>query len=190
MVSVQEALESALATAVTALDEVDLEMKSLDEKRARLLREREGLMLALERHTGAPPATPVTSQAEATRWSTMYRNDAILEVLREYNSPLAPAELSEILQSRGRAQDTGHLISSGLSKLKDQGKVMRRGHGRWTLATRSTDAEDPVAAGSSDGVPTTASGGESDVETPDHDHRDNHADRSGDRGYRPSVVSS
>jgi hypothetical protein len=73
-------------------------------------------------------------------WSRMARTDAIAALLEQTGRPMSPAEMSEVLMSRGRKEDTARLVSASLSHLRRQGRVESAGHGVWVHAGSAESA--------------------------------------------------
>lgn len=170
MTEVQKVLESALNDVREDLDRIEVEWKALGEKRDRAMRERDGLLLALERHTGAPVATNAASTNEATEWTRMNRSEAVLKVLGEHGEPLSPINITAALRRNGRVKDTSALVSSTLSKLQEQGRAVREGYGAWAVATPQ-NTSGPDESGPEVQVTTTGAGGDSNA-APDENHGD------------------
>ena len=65
--------------------------------------------------------------------TSLPRTEAVLHVLRESAQPLSAVEISRRLGEAGRHRDQPKYVSAALSTMKQQGKVMKRGHGKWSL---------------------------------------------------------
>lgn len=124
---------------------------------------------------------------ESSEWQHLPIMDAARRALVELGRPANGKEVHGYLIKVGRGEDYQQ-VRSALAYAGRRNKIQRVGRGLWEARSDPLNAEDPVTAGSSGDASTTASGGDVDVETPDHDHRDDQRERFGDRDYRPSVV--
>ncbi|HSH59651.1 MAG TPA: hypothetical protein VK988_08450 [Acidimicrobiales bacterium] len=137
-------LEAALAYADQDLRETVTEMERLRERFEALQVERQGLALALARHSGvvAPEKAPDQSENE---WLALPRTEAIIRVLRRANEALSPVEVTRQLSEVGR-RDHASAVSAALSYLRRKGEVESLGRGQWVLTAPPLKPFDSEAA--------------------------------------------
>lgn len=176
----RQALEEVLAETDKELAEVTRQMQALQERAESLKAERMGLQMALTRRVAKSQerkdrvidsavavvegvSTVAAGLSEAYLWRDLARTEAILRVMAEMNRPVSPTELSQMLRSRGRVDDSRDYVSAALAHLKKQKKVERAGYGLWILP--SADSRKPLSLDAAERTMSSqAEGGGNEIE--------------------------
>lgn len=115
-----------------ALDHAKRIARDLMEQRAKLDRsledvqmEIDGLQRAVQRHSGRR-----NNDETATSIRGLARTDAIEEVLKRAGRPLGPTEITQALNTRGRA-DRYNAVSAAVAYLGRTGRVHSVGRAQW-----------------------------------------------------------
>lgn len=85
-----------------------------------------------QRESIAPPEA--ADQITDEDWSALGRTVAVFDAVVDIDRPVGPSEIVRFLQTKGRTDDTIHLVSAALAYLQRQKKVMSLGRGRWVRA--------------------------------------------------------
>lgn len=75
-----------------------------------------------------------------TEWRTLPRTDAVAQMMAQQNRPLRPMELSKLLISSGRSDDSTRNVSAALAYLKKQGRVESASPGYWILTSQRVES--------------------------------------------------
>jgi repressor of nif and glnA expression len=124
-------LHQALEDARRRLSLAEKEQAELATQIGDLKDEVRGLELALRHHDASQlfgDLVPIQNG-----WAEMTRTDAVLRALNEGDAPMGPAEIAHTLRARGRPQDRASYVSAALAYLKNKGRVVSVGSGRWNL---------------------------------------------------------
>jgi hypothetical protein len=131
-------LGAALRETEAALEAARVRQRLANEEVEALEMEHKGLTLAVARRRGLPPP-PVVSESEqknrqALNWEAMTRTAAVEMMLGRQDQSVGPAELSRLLVTVGRKNDTPNYVAATLEHLKQRNRAVRVGYGKWKLA--------------------------------------------------------
>jgi hypothetical protein len=143
-------LREALTLAEADLTELVAQRDRLQADIDRVQAEVTGLRVALSRQNGqpfepepvdagglgeevdyAPEPVEVTDEPDPI-WTRLTRTDAVLRLLEE-DGPLGPTEIAEMLQERGRSDETPGAVSATLAKLHSHRRVKSLGRALWVV---------------------------------------------------------
>jgi hypothetical protein len=169
----RQALEEVLAETNKELAEVIRRIQGLQKRAEDLKAEKMGLQMALARRvarsqerkervldTAVAVMDAAVTAHDAFTWRSLTRTDAILRLLRETDQSISPTDISKMLRSRGREDDTPDYVSAALAYLKRNGKVERSGYGKWILTSPQSTPLSLNGAGSATFTPRKGGGDE------------------------------
>ena len=210
------------------LTDVNTRAAEIEAKLADLHAERRGLELSLARLTAEAAREDETVQqsrqldsesaslpsrqlprfvSRAEGWRLLSKTDAVKRVLENATTPMAPADVVDVLNSVGLPQDDSESVRGTLAHLKKKGEATFVGRSQWVLVgsdvhrrllrrekgdPTSEDADVASADTEATSVPVHSimNGGGANGGTADRDHDDTSSSRANHRvhGHGASVV--